>query len=352
MNGKIIAEKKQWEGAEDIHVAKKRAKKEPAQMPKPTQEPPSKAKKDEEIKLPTHKDVKEEAKVMVPDLPSYKKIQPHEVIPLLRGTLSKILEHKDPNKVSSADLKVIEGCLEQTILQEVPVQVLIDSKVGILVKEFYDFVHKNPQLKMLDIIARCAFKKLKKRVCEMLFGITKTLQYIPKEQPVETVEIISSVERSSPLRIKRKDKMEQKEEQRVKREMPDAQRWYMLRTRDVAPKMSQSEVEENIHKPPVNPRLASRVIEKLAKLLQDVSNACITQKQKRFKGKNEAKEIAKNIEWYMRIFDTTMGTTYKRWVEKIENLLRTWKGKPDGALVIDRIHEILPIAPPDVKVPF
>ena len=62
--------------------------------------------------------------------------------------------------------------------------------------------------------------------------------------------------------------------------------------------------------------------------------------------------MGENIEWYMRIFDPSMGDKYKDWAEKIANLLRNWKGKPDGAVVIDRIHEILPVPPPDMKVPF
>jgi len=62
--------------------------------------------------------------------------------------------------------------------------------------------------------------------------------------------------------------------------------------------------------------------------------------------------MAENIEWYMRIFDPKMSMKYKDWAKKIKELLSSFKENADGSLIIDKIHEILPAAPPDMKVPF
>ena len=208
---------------------------------------------------------------------SSKKIKDDEVIPLLNKTLSDILQHKDPAKIPAADLEIISDCLEQVILRDISMQVLVASKMGVLIKQFYDFVHMNPQFKVLDIITRCAFKKLKRRVCEMLFGVTKTLQYHPaikQEEVKEDKEPAAPLSKESPAtsappRIKRKEKTLEKEaSQKAKKE--ERKRWYTLRTREVAPKMGQQEIDENVHKPPINPRLRMRVMSELSKLLQDV----------------------------------------------------------------------------------
>eukprot|EP00826_Nyctotherus_ovalis_P034349 TRINITY_DN2844_c0_g2_i4.p3 TRINITY_DN2844_c0_g2~~TRINITY_DN2844_c0_g2_i4.p3 ORF type:complete len:217 (+),score=65.46 TRINITY_DN2844_c0_g2_i4:468-1118(+) len=111
--------------------------------------------------------------------PKHSKRRATEIIPALKRTIENILSHKDGSRVTREDCEVIEECLEQMILREVSMETLIDSGVGKLVKRFYEFVHDVPELKVLDIITRCAFKKLKKRVIEALFGVKKTLPFAP-----------------------------------------------------------------------------------------------------------------------------------------------------------------------------
>jgi hypothetical protein len=114
-----------------------------------------------------------------------RKLGSYEVIPLLQKTISNVMEHKDPNKMTEGEMKLIENCLEQVILNEVPIEVLVKHKIGLLVKGFYDFVHTYPRFKVLDIVARCAFKKLKKCACEELFGDSKVLYYSPKSEQAQ-----------------------------------------------------------------------------------------------------------------------------------------------------------------------
>lgn len=126
-------------------------------------------------------------------VPCQRKLAPHEVIPLLQKTIGSVMEYGDSSRMSEEECKVIESCLEQIILKEVPMDVLVKHKIGLLIKQFYDYVHKNPQMKILDIVARCAFKKLKRSVYGALFGVSKTLQY-----PLDISQIRKSLSKKSP----------------------------------------------------------------------------------------------------------------------------------------------------------
>lgn len=110
------------------------------------------------------------------------KIKSDEVIPLLQSLIGNILKHRDTRKILASDFETIENCMEQVITKDIPVDLLIKCNIGLLLKNFYDFVHLNPQLKLLETITRCAFKKLRKRTCEKLFGVKKTLEYSPEEE--------------------------------------------------------------------------------------------------------------------------------------------------------------------------
>ena len=109
------------------------------------------------------------------------KVKSDAVIPLLQSLLGNILEHKDPSKIASGDISLIENCMEQIITKGVPVDVLVEHKIGRLLKSFYDFVQLSSHLKTLNVITRCALKRLKKRTWKELFGERKTLQFIVAE---------------------------------------------------------------------------------------------------------------------------------------------------------------------------
>lgn len=110
------------------------------------------------------------------------KIKSDEVIPLLQSLIGNILEHRDTRKIPASDFEIIENCMEQVITKDIPVDLLIKYNIGLLLKNFHDFIHLNPQLKLLETITRCAFKKLRKRTCEKLFGVKKILEYFPEEE--------------------------------------------------------------------------------------------------------------------------------------------------------------------------
>ncbi len=100
------------------------------------------------------------------------------VVETLQSTLARVLAHRDSGKISAQELDSLAACMETAILQDISVQALIRSKLGVLVKQFYDFVHSEPSLKELDLISRCAFRKLKKRACETLFGIIRSPEVV------------------------------------------------------------------------------------------------------------------------------------------------------------------------------
>ncbi len=61
--------------------------------------------------------------------------------------------------------------------------------------------------------------------------------------------------------------------------------------------------------------------------------------------------MAGNIEQYMRLYDSKMGEKYQTLHERINKRLKSWKGKLDGEQVIDIVHEIMPLIPPNVDFP-
>jgi len=140
-------------------------------------------------------EVKKDINSGVSEVPKQRKLGSYEVIPLLQKTISNVMKHKDPNKITEGEIMLIENCLEQVILYEVPIEVLVKHKIGLLVKGFYDFVHPYPQFEALDKVTRCAFKKLKKGACEELFGDNKVLHYSPKNEQAN-----KSLSKKSPLK--------------------------------------------------------------------------------------------------------------------------------------------------------
>jgi len=212
--------------------------------------------------------------------------------------LTTILTHKDPTKITTADLDIILNCLEQIILFEVPMQALLESKLGYLIRQFYDFVHSNRDFKVLDVLTRCAFKKLKKEVCEILFGVTKTIPY--ENKPIssiaqKSVKKLPQSDAQNPIiiedettkKVPEKPKAEKikhvkkpgtpnvvhlrslparKEKKRKEEELKLTE----LRNRPIIKASANVANDENVHKPPANPRLKERVISDLSKMLLDV----------------------------------------------------------------------------------
>lgn len=115
-------------------------------------------------------------------------IKSGDVIPLLVKTIGKILEHKNPNLITSNIIEVLQECLEQVILKEISIETIMKFNIGILIKEFYEFIQSCPQLAILNIITRCAFKKLKERVYKAAFGIKKSLYYESEESHHDEIE--------------------------------------------------------------------------------------------------------------------------------------------------------------------
>lgn len=52
----------------------------------------------------------------------------------------------------------------------------------------------------------------------------------------------------------------------------------------------------------------------------------------------------------MRVFDPEMSGKYRRWNERIKSVIQMWKGSTDKAAIVERIHKILPVAPPNMKL--
>lgn len=238
--------------------------------------------------------------------PKHPKHKAAEIIPLLKRTIENILSHKDGSRVTREDCEVIEECLEQMILREVSMETLIESGVGKVVKRFYEFVHAVPELKVLDIITRCAFKKLKKRVIEALFGVKKTLPFSPdgeldterkprpksvkakanhenrdkkhgEEEKVKAVRENGISKEVKPKRAESKSspkpnlneeyKEFKKESRRVAREKLRQQELEFLSFSE----SGQDLVLRNLHKNPKNPNDTARTIKELAHHLSQVS---------------------------------------------------------------------------------
>jgi hypothetical protein len=125
--------------------------------------------------------LEEEGSVRTEFFEVQEKVKPDAVIPLLQSLIGNILEHKDPSKIVSGDISIIENCLEQVITKKIHIDILLEHRIGRLLKDFYDFVRSSANLEILSAITRCAFKRLKKRTWKELFGERKTLQCIAKE---------------------------------------------------------------------------------------------------------------------------------------------------------------------------
>ena len=124
----------------------------------------------------------------------------------------------------------------------------MNSHIGIIIKRLYDFVHDNPQLKELNLITKCAFKKLKKNVCSSLFGVSKSLQYDPT------------------IKIDKIDEKDSKESNEINKRKAKAKR-KQCKTLDENCPMQ----KEDINKLPINPILSKLMIQLLTKLLVKVS---------------------------------------------------------------------------------
>jgi len=265
--------------------------------------------------------------------------KPIEIIPLLKSTIGNILNHKNPNMITSEDYDIIENCLEQLILRDVSMEVLIDSGVGVLIKDFYEFVHVNPQLKVLDLITRCAFRKLKKRVCEALFGVRKILPFAPDAE--SDIELKSKSKSShkkrhteeEPKRIE-KSPTPRKRGRRMTKETLDHQKYELMGFAD----SDQVQILQNLHKEAVNPKLSTATIKDLTSLFIK-------------RGVQKGNELAQNVEHYMRIFDPSMKKKYLRWYERIKSVIQGWKDEIDKTAIIERLKKILPVAPPNIKLP-
>ena len=61
---------------------------------------------------------------------------------------------------------------------------------------------------------------------------------------------------------------------------------------------------------------------------------------------NNSKETARNVEWYMRLYDQSMGEKYKELESKVTSLIKDWKTKSDDSLIA-QIHQLLPIPSAD-----
>ena len=61
---------------------------------------------------------------------------------------------------------------------------------------------------------------------------------------------------------------------------------------------------------------------------------------------NNSKETARNVEWYMRLYDQSMGEKYKELENKVTSLIKDWKTKSDDSLIA-QIHQLLPIPSAD-----
>ncbi len=187
-----------WESSEGAEVTGKRDRCE--SRGKSSLEPPEKLKKVEEVPAPQP----------IAELFGKKKAKAKgELVRALQTALERILVRRDPGKITEAELEQVADCLEEVIIRDVSVQALVESKVGMLIKQFYELVHAEPRLKAYDLISRCAFRKLKKRACEMLFGITPRccepspvlVQAAKREEPIRPhvpspVPVRSSIKRS------------------------------------------------------------------------------------------------------------------------------------------------------------
>lgn len=155
MSSALIVEEKKWEESEV------KGKRKAPENPQIKRETPKKAFR-----------IDEDIAFRAPE-----KIRSDVVIPLAQFLIEGILEHRDPNKIDSITVDIIGKCLEQMVTKDVPIDILVEHKIGLLLKDFYDFLRLHPQLELLEVVTRCAFNRLKSRTGEVLLGEKKVLRY-------------------------------------------------------------------------------------------------------------------------------------------------------------------------------
>ena len=160
-------------------------------------------------------------------------------------------------------------------MREVSIQVLVESHVGALIKCFFDFVNEHEELRALKILTRCAFKKLKKRVCETLFGVNKTPQYLPlfdleNEEEVKTYKEPKQTKQK--LGIK-KAISKVKENKEIKKKPKERRKQNVFLTQNELLNFAEVDKEivtKNLLKPPVNVKRSNSMVRKLIRSFTDV----------------------------------------------------------------------------------
>ena len=164
-----------WEKENTNELREKRLKSEPEPMQIDRAPVPPKS---QHVNQPNEEKKVAPAPPHQPNEPIIKqKVQKMPLIPVLQEKLNKVLQQKDSRQISEAEINEISECLQEVILQDISLQAIIDSNVGVLIKQFYEHVHSEPALKILDLLSKCAFRKLKRRACESIFGKPSITDY-------------------------------------------------------------------------------------------------------------------------------------------------------------------------------